>query len=413
MGDIGDISQAVLIVVLIILICAVVSLITSEYREDWPEFVRDPLDLLENVVDGVFGWTNPRLSTAATTDTPEGGTISSTKGVTKKNEMPTGSVKIQIGDDARETQVPEPYYPDGVSVVLPPETSPEFGNRFFAVLPEAYNMAGFTTSPFFEDSIKDLQIVNSLGSYQQRFPFPSGTSPNAGTFWLFGVFKVPGKSGRWVGMVHGERHPLGSAPPTFKSILVTYSNDLKTWTPPVPVIEIPRFNGQDGVWGGSGDPSFVYDTEAKEYRAYFFEKDRGCGVARSKDPEARTWEVWKGGSNFENARQANDYKRLPFNAGNPQCIEYRMGNGKRSFMMVAGEWGASQLTVGFSADGYNWGNITRVPFPASPNGSPLYLHVVHKRGGTVWTDGKDMRIYYSDTTGSRRRMMSRSITITF
>ena len=319
--------------------------------------------------------------------------------------VPVGDdLRVTIGGDLKEVQVLEPYYPDGVSVVLPRGYKGLPSDRYFAILPEAYNRAGFVSQPFFEnmDIGRDLPVIESLGSHSAPFPYPNDL--NAGTFWIFGCLKI---SSGWACFLHGENHALGSAPPTFKSQLISTSKDLKTWSRPQPIVTVPPFDGREG-WYGAGDSCFVFDDATNEFRGYFFEAQSGMGVCRSLDKDAApgTWQLYNGPGQWTDALKSSSYKRLPINAGNPHVLYHK---GRNNWIMVAGEWGQAAITFALSADGYEWQNILRVPFQAAPNSTPLYPHIVSKEGGTVFVEQK-ARLYWSDTAGPRR-MMSCDITI--
>ena len=325
---------------------------------------------------------------------------------------------VNIGNNVKTISVPYPIYPDGVGVVVPSFAAPSSvlsTNQFLVVLPEAENRIGKCATPFYEELNieRDLPLVDGLGSSRRPRPYPSSTSPDAGTFWLFGLFYIQ-DSNKWAAFLHGERHPLGIAPPSYKSQLVSYSTDLVTWTDPLPIIETPKFNGTEGTFQGAGDSSFVYDVALKEFRCYFFEAALGMGLARSKDPEGKpgTWEVRQGGTTFSPALGATSYKSLPVNAGNPHVLSYVSPNGQEAaWMMVAGEWGKSELCVAFSEDGYVWPVIKRVPFPESPAQTPLYFFVVNQRGGTYETNAQ-MRLYWCSTQSGQRLFKVRDLTVT-
>lgn len=315
-------------------------------------------------------------------------------------------IKVQLGQDKKEIPVPYAMYPDGVGVVVP-----QGGGKFLVILPEAENRMAVCNTPFYENLnvAKDLPLVNGLGSGEKPWPWPSSLTPNAGTFWIFGCYKVGG-GGKWVFFLHGERHAIGSAPNTYKSILVSYSTDLVNFTTPVPIIECPPFNGTDMTWQGSGDPSFVWDDAKKEFRCYFFSKELGMGLARSRDTEGKpgTWEVWQGGTTFVKAVGATTLKKLPVDAGNPHVLKYNSAAGT-TWLMVAGEWGKQELCFAISADGYDWPVVERVPYDEGPANGPLYPSVVNREGGTYYTD-KTMRLYWNSTSAGRKFMV-RDLTI--
>jgi hypothetical protein len=324
---------------------------------------------------------------------------------------------VTIGSDATRCPVPhgDEQFPDGVAVAVPPVT-PEQGGKFILVLPEQQNEWCLAPDPFFEKrDPKGWTVIESLGCHKKPYPYPN--ADHSGAFWLFSMHPSPLKKGRWVGMAHSEDHKMAVAPACWKALHVTYSDDLgKTWTNPKPIITCPKWEAgkYENVWGGSGDPCFVYSEREKVWRAYLYASGAQYQalIAQSSDPEARagTWKLLHNNGFTADALNppTSGFKSMDIRSGNPQVIWHQ---GLGCWILLTSEWADPEnLTVAMSDDGINWRNKKKVHLHKKGN-LPLYPSCASAKGGTyfIGEDGK-ARLYTCDSTNGRR-MMVRSLTI--
>jgi hypothetical protein len=323
----------------------------------------------------------------------------------------SGTPQVIIG-------LPSDSVPDGITFVAP---APFLGsNEWLFVLAEQDNLVATSTKARDYSSLSPSNWFKPKGLGGSDNPLPWDTKHHFGSAWIFAILPALVSPQFLIGFLHLENHIYGQAPPTWKSLGVSYSHDKgQTWSTPQQIVTSPPYTDAfANQWSGSGDPCFLYDYKLREWRAYFFSAQvpQGFGIARSRDPTAApgSWQVYMGNGKFADALTSTTFHAGPLVGGNPQVI---WSKSLKCWLMSVTEWGhAGTVSFAVSVDGYEWTNIKRITLASdlAQSGFPTYPSLVSSEGGSLWME-EQATLYYANFTGfgstGKRLMMSRKLTI--
>lgn len=404
MGDISDIAQAVLIVFLVILILAVVSLLTSDYRESWPPFIKDFFDFFETSVDGLFGWSTKTPNTS--TDTPDGteskepsdntgiddpavlAKIMDITAVKPKRNNPAKGFIVKLGTSRKINQFRE-FIPDGAWSALPTSD----GKRWIRLMSWAENRMSIADSPY-----PDSGDVNGKAVYGWSPCTKQGSGYDNGSSWLMSTYRISGK--HLIGFVHFEQRSQNCGPGsvTVKSMGVIHSyDDGNTWSQQEQTLTDPDFLNDTRDFGGVGDGCGFRDYWNNRW-IMLFTGNGGLNAAASSDTNGKrgSWKAWNGSSFSLDCLPAarNQRKNLPgltVDGANP-CVSWNTY--LQSYVCMWHQWEGG-IVCAISADGISWIG-QKLIFPNSRFGNGRVIWYPSLFGAGTNFTGKNCKLLVAD-----------------
>lgn len=311
----------------------------------------------------------------------------------------TGGIAYKLG--ARHDVVQPPtmplsgYWLDGKMTTL---KQPD--GTFILFWSEATSYRQEASTPWLEDNVGTLTSSDAVfgRSINKQAGFNDGGS------WFIGVHSLGGN--RMVGFFHAESHWKGGNGEAYKSIGVTYSDDLgKTWEAGEKILSSDEAKPETPKFSGLGDGCVVWNDVRKSWICYYSGYclsvwDYVITMAESTDPEGKpgTWKKWDG-SSFTGVGCDPETGVGSVNVSIDKLVHRRGANPSVMFNSHIGKWvityhcWENYIVMSTSDDGINWEEPIPLITKTMEPGGVMYPNMISSEGDT--SGGKSFRIYYA------------------
>ena len=322
----------------------------------------------------------------------------------------TGGIAYKLGprqDIEQPSSMPlKGYWTDGKITALK-----QPNGKYILFWAEATSYRQEADTPWLEDNVKTLSGSDAVFGKS----ISKQTGFNDGGSWFIGVHSLGGD--RMVGFFHAESHWNGGNGEAYKSIGVTYSDDLgKTWEKGTKILGSDETKPETPRFCGLGDGCVVWNEARKSWICYYSGYclsvwDYVMSMAESTDDEARpgTWKKWDGssftGDGFDPetgiGSQNVSIDNLVHRRGANPSVMYNSYINK--WIMVYHGW-ESYIVMSTSDDGIVWAEPTLLISRTMEPGGVMYPNMISLEGDT--SGGQSFRIYYAADMVNGIRILS-------